>query len=287
MSPISGIGGLIARRLLIGSNGHIVHVLQTTDLKTMHDIFSNIFRVFLILGTLVGVVVISYMVYNAFKYRENVDEQLESESYTELESKLESDVDRPQLGELPSGSGGGKKLGVSFFFSAVIVISLIVWTYGLLMDVEGGPPDTADQIEVKVVGQQFSWQFIYPNGHTSSTLRVPEGKTVRLSITSRDVFHNFGISAFDLKADAIPGQTTDTWFQPQETGTYQAKCFELCGEGHSTMESEVIVMKPDKFDKWYAGTKNSTQNKNSPTNTTAASHAIGDVSVRAGTTVVR
>lgn len=253
----------------------------------MHDIFSNIFRVFLILGTLVGVVVISYMVYNAFKYRENVDEQLESESYTELESKLESDVDRPQLGELPSGSGGGKKLGVSFFFSAVIVISLIVWTYGLLMDVEGGPPDTADQIEVKVVGQQFSWQFIYPNGHTSSTLRVPEGKTVRLSLTSRDVFHNFGISAFDLKADAIPGQTTDTWFQPQETGTYQAKCFELCGEGHSTMESKVIVMKPDKFDKWYAGTKNSTQNKNSPTNTTEASHTVGDVSVRAGTTVVR
>lgn len=253
--------------MFIGSNEHIIRILQASDLQTMDDIFSNIFRVFLILGTLIGVVVISYMLYNAYKYRETAERSEESEP----------GIARPQLGELPSGSGDGKKLAVSFLISAVIVISLIVWTYTLLRGVEAGPPDPEEQMEIKVVGQQFSWQFIYPNGHTSSTLRVPKGKAVTLTLTSRDVFHNFGIPAFSVKADAIPGQTTDIWFQPTKTGTYRAQCFELCGSGHSLMESKVIVMKPDKFDKWYAGTGGNNTSTNTNTNTNATTGAVGEI----------
>lgn len=225
----------------------------------MDDIFSNIFRVFLILGTIVGVVVIGYMVYNAYKYRETAGRSQEADA------ESESDIARPQLGELPSGGGDGKKLAVSFAISAIIVISLIVWTYTLLRDVEAGPADPEEQIEVQVEGYQFGWQFIYPNGHTTNTLRVPEGEVVTLTVTSRDVFHNFGIPAFDLKTDAIPGQTTETWIQPSKTGTYQAKCFELCGQGHSLMETEVIVMEPEKYDSWYANTGNNTSTTTSNT----------------------
>lgn len=206
-------------------------------------VFQRIFWVFLVLGTIVGVVVISYMVYNAYKYRE-------SAAKGEVEER-----DRPSLGELPTGGGGGRKLFLSFGISAIIVISLITWTYGTLLYVEsGGPAEEGDALTVEVEGYQFGWQFTYPNGHTTNTLRVPEDRPVRLVVTSRDVFHNFGIRELRVKTDAIPGHETETWFLAEETGRYTAQCYELCGVGHSAMNAPVRVMEPDDYRDWYANT---------------------------------
>lgn len=217
----------------------------------MNEIFPNIYRAFVFIGTIVGVVVIAYMIYNAYKYRASAEHELET--------------DRPQLGELPEDEGGGRKLAVSLTLSAIIVIGLILWTYTLLINVEGGVPDSANDIEIRVEGYRFGWQFIYPNGYTSTTLRVPEGRAITLTVTSRDVIHNFGIPEFNIKTDAIPGQTTDTWFVAPETGNYTVQCFELCGVGHSTMEATVVVMEPEKYEKWYASTdpKNSSNDMSS------------------------
>jgi cytochrome c oxidase subunit 2 len=207
-------------------------------------VFNRIFEVFLALGTLVGVVVIGYMLYNAYKYRDR-------------DGRTDEEVDRPELGELPTGSGGGKKLFTSFALSTVIVVSLIAWTYGTLLYVEEGPsPEEAMVVEVE--GYQFGWDFVYPNGHTSNVLRVPADRPVRLEVTSRDVFHNFGIPALKVKSDAIPEQETETWFTADETGNYTAQCYELCGAGHSYMTADVVVMEPDEYREWYAGTNNST-----------------------------
>lgn len=222
------------------------------------SVFNEIFGVFLALGTLVGVVVIGYMMYNVYKYRDTGDSDTE---------------DRPQLGEIPQGGGGGRKLFLSFALSAIIVISLITWTYFTLLYVEGGgAAQTQDALEIEVEGYQFGWQFTYPNGSTSSTLRVPEDRPVRLIVTSRDVFHNFGIPAFHVKVDAIPGQTTDSWFMPEETGQHLAKCYELCGEGHSFMTAQVIVMEPSEYTDWYQNTTapNSTAQLTTPTSTIPA-----------------
>lgn len=227
-------------------------------------VFQEIYWVFLILGTLVGVVVIGYMFQKAYRYRASAAPPADDDK-----------VDRPQLGELPTGSGGGRKLFVSFALSAIIVISLITWTYFTLLYVEGNVAsgqaaaapgaqqqvDSYDQLRVKVVGYQFGWRFVYPNGHVSDgTLRLPEGAEVQLAVTSEDVFHNFGIPAFRVKTDAIPGQTTRTWFVADEVGTYSAQCYELCGSGHSYMTAEVVVMPPEEFGSWYASTENETAN---------------------------
>jgi cytochrome c oxidase subunit 2 len=206
-------------------------------------VFERIFTVFLGLGALVGAVVIGYMLYNAYKYRDDG-------------SPDDGGVDRPSLGELPEGGGKGKKLFLSFALSTVIVISLIAWTYGALLFVED-TPSPEESMVVEVEGYQFGWEFIYPNGHRSNTLRVPAGEEVLLEVTSRDVFHNFGVPGLRIKSDAIPGQTTTTWFIEEDTGTYTAQCYELCGAGHSYMTADVVVMEPDEFDEWYAGTDNS------------------------------
>ena len=205
---------------------------------TRVDVFREIYTVFLVLGTLVGIVVIGYMVYNAYKYRDG--------------NGRKRDSDTPSLGELPTGSGGGRKLFLSFGLSTVIVVSLIVWTYGTLLYVETSPPDEDQEaLEVEVVGYQFGWDFVYPNGHTTDTLRVPEDERVHLKVTAEDVFHNFGVPELRVKTDAIPGQYTDTWFVADETGTYEARCFELCGAGHSYMTADVVVMEPDEYESWY------------------------------------
>jgi cytochrome c oxidase subunit 2 len=83
---------------------------------------------------------------------------------------------------------------------------------------------------------------------------VPADTEIRLTVTSGDVFHNFGIPGLRVKSDAIPGQTTETWFVAEEPGRYQAACYELCGQGHSYMTSEVVVMSEEEYEKWYGQT---------------------------------
>jgi cytochrome c oxidase subunit 2 len=124
------------------------------DGMTRVDVFSQIYLVFLALGTLVGTVVVTYTLYKVYKYRAGADH--------------EYDVGRPQLGELPTGADkGGRKLFLSFSLSAIIVISLIAWTYGLLLYVEtGGAEVPEDGVEVEVVGDNFAWEFEYTDSET-------------------------------------------------------------------------------------------------------------------------
>lgn len=250
-SPMySALGGVTGLQQLVAAAGGLV------PRGSRELVFNTIFEVFLALGTLVGIVVVGYMMWNLYKYRDHDDRD-------------DHPDDAPQLGEIPQGGGGGRKLFLSFALSAIIVVTLITWTYFTLLYVEGGAAaQSEDALTIEVEGYQFGWQFTYPNGTTTGTLRVPEDRPVRIVVTSRDVFHNFGIPAFHVKADAIPGQTTDTWFIPDEEGEYLAKCYELCGEGHSYMTAQVIVMSPDEYQNWYEST-NGTAKLTTPTSTPA------------------
>ncbi len=232
---------------------------------TRVQVFSEIYWVFLALGTLVGAVVLAYMLYNAYKYTYDGGSD---------------EKDRPKLGEVPTGGGKGKKLFLSLSLSAIVVISLIAWTYGTLLFVEG---QTGEQgVDVEVEGYQFGWNFHYLNDdgsyagvNTTNTLRVPVDTQVNLRVTSADVFHNFGIPELRVKSDAIPGETTDTWFEASDTGNYTAHCYELCGQGHSYMDAQVVVMDQDEYQDWYQS-QNTSQNA-SATNESAAHVAAAGV----------
>ena len=219
--------------------------LHGGSVRAPADVFNSIFEVFLGLGTLVGIVVIAYTMYHALKYRESASQD---DPYADT-------IERPSMGELPTGGSGGRKVFYSFGISAIIVVSLIAWTYTTLLYVETTPEgDNIDAMEIDVEGYRFGWTFRYPNGYESSTLRVPKDRVVELNVTSRDVFHNFGIPELRVKTDAIPGQSTSAWFTAPETGTYEAKCYELCGSGHSVMTAPVQVMPGDEYNAWYANT---------------------------------
>ena len=218
----------------------LAHSHGGSDIRTQESVFEEIFLVFLVLGTIVGVVVIGYMLYNAWRYRASANGELK---------------DPPTLGELPVGEGGGKKLALSFTLSAIIVLSLIVWSYSAVVYVDSGP-QAEENMEIQIEGSQFNWEFTYENGESmTDTLVIPQDQLVRFEVTARedplDVWHTFGVTELRIKADAIPGQTATEWVVADRQGVFLAECFELCGAGHSFMEADVIVVDQETFDEWY------------------------------------
>lgn len=104
-------------------------------------------------------------------------------------------------------------------------------------------------VTIHLAGFQWGWNFTYPNGKfavstQNQPLTVPAGKIVILNITSKDVFHSFGIPMLAVKEDAIPGKVNQLWFMVSDTGVYKdaIRCYELCGVGHAFMLANLTAI---------------------------------------------
>ena len=73
------------------------------------------------------------------------------------------------------------------------------------------------------------------------TITVNEGDTVILHITSIDVTHGFGLSAFGINKDLREGETINIEFVADQKGTFTFRCTVSCGSGHSGMNGQLIV----------------------------------------------
>ena len=147
----------------------------------------------------------------------------------------------------------------------VMVIGFFAFTTKTLLAIEE-PVHPANQIQVEVIGKQWSWDFnytsnmVYDSGIQSQfageegseaslpTLYLPVNVPVDLSLTSRDVVHSFWVIDFLYKKDVFPGKTNHMYFTPQKIGTYAGKCAELCGEFHSMMLFNVKVVSQADYD---------------------------------------
>jgi cytochrome c oxidase subunit II len=108
----------------------------------------------------------------------------------------------------------------------------------------------SDPLVVKVVGQQFAWQFTYPNGKTYGQLRLPVDRHTRLEVTAKDVIHSFWVPELAQKQDAVPDEVNPIVVTPDRTGTFPVICTELCGIGHAIMRTSAIVMPESEFEAW-------------------------------------
>jgi cytochrome c oxidase subunit 2 len=84
---------------------------------------------------------------------------------------------------------------------------------------------------------------------------VPVNRKVRIVTTANDVIHAWGIPAFGVKQDAIPGFVRDTWFRAEKVGVYRGQCYELCGKDHAFMPIVVNVVSDADYTKWVADRK--------------------------------
>ncbi len=135
-----------------------------------------------------------------------------------------------------------------------LVPTLLVTSIGIVSAVVLAQNDALgkDVLHVDVTAQQFAFTFSYPDsGNVASpVLRLPKGRSVLLTLTSKDVIHAFWVPDFGQKQDIVPGLGTRLHITPDRLGTFPVVCTELCGLGHALMRSEAIVMTPAAFDSW-------------------------------------
>jgi len=115
------------------------------------------------------------------------------------------------------------------------------------------PIHSTNTLHITVIGHQFAWTFVYQNGFVSEDVAVvPTNTVVVFNVTSRDVYHQFGLPYFRVKTDAIPGRMSSVWIMTTQAGNFTVQCFELCGVGHATMIGTLSVVNPVAYAEWYA-----------------------------------
>ncbi len=162
--------------------------------------------------------------------------------YTALRFRATDDVD-----DGPPIHGHNGFQAVWLGTSLILVIILFGFGAVGLLDIRGAQ---AADFEVRVVAEQWAWHFEYPNGARSTELHVPVDQRVHLLINSDDVIHSFWVPAFGVKQDAVPGRPTQIYLTATKQGTFPAMCAELCGLGHTTMTTTVVVSDAAALDTW-------------------------------------
>ena len=176
----------------------------------------------------------------------------------------------------------------------LILMFIAIFSFRLLFEYHAMPkPD----LTVKATGYQWYWGYEYPDQKiaefTSNVLTedqakakgepyllaadnalvVPVNKTVHVLVTGADVIHDFGVPAFGLKTDAVPGRVNDTWFKAEKTGIYYGQCDQLCGVNHAYMPIEIKVVTQPEFDAWVVSQHGTPTDGTAPATTAAASSA--------------
>jgi cytochrome c oxidase subunit 2 len=141
------------------------------------------------------------------------------------------------------------------FFLSFFVYGARVWDQAISI-----PKEAAEQ-EYFVVGKQWMWKVQDPDGRRHiNEITLCEGVAVKVTGTSEDVIHDFGIPAFRSKFDVVPGRYTSAWYKPKLTRadsggveTHHLFCDQYCGMGHSQMVGKVNVLSAEKFVEWKEG----------------------------------
>ena len=133
------------------------------------------------------------------------------------------------------------------------ILTMVMFAWGAVVFIKfSRPPPNA--MEINVIGKQWMWKVQHPDGQREiNELHVPVNHPVRLTMTSQDVIHDFGIPAFRIKQDVLPGRYTSEWFEATKPGEYHLFCDQYCGTQHSRMVGRVIVLTQDKYQEWLSG----------------------------------
>jgi cytochrome c oxidase subunit II len=79
-------------------------------------------------------------------------------------------------------------------------------------------------------------------GWSAKEIRVRQGETVRLRLTSEDVTHGFLIPEIGVQsAPIVPGTYQEVTFVAERTGTYRYYCYVFCNHRHGAMVGTLVV----------------------------------------------
>jgi cytochrome c oxidase subunit 2 len=134
-----------------------------------------------------------------------------------------------------------------------LLLSMVMFVWGASLFFRLSKPPQ-DAMQLYVVGKQWMWKVQHAEGvREINDLHVPINRDVRITLGSEDVIHDYGIPAFRVKMDAVPGKLTTMWFRATVPGTYHIYCDQYCGTRHSQMIGDVIAMEPQAYQVWLSG----------------------------------
>ena len=200
--------------------------VQSTD---MGPAIMSLYSTFFWLALIVFLAVEGLLIYAAVRFR-----------------RKKTDTERPEQVH------GNTRVELAWTIAPAIIILLItIPTVQTIFEL-ASPPDSEDQVQVRVVGKQWWWIFEYPELGivTANELHLPAGRTAVFNIESDDVIHSFWFPQMGGKRDATPGHTNFMYFTPKQSGRFWGACTEFCGTQHANMRKELVVHSNDDFEAW-------------------------------------
>ncbi|MCH8920866.1 MAG: cytochrome c oxidase subunit II [Chloroflexi bacterium] len=175
--------------------------------------------------------------------------------------------------ELPRQVHGNNRLEVAWTIAPAILL-LIITVPTVVGIIDLGRDASDDALRVRVIGQQFSWTFEYPDltdaegkpltvfglpGEVGkpdtgrpAELHIPVDREIGVTLESVDVIHSFWVPKLAGKLDVVPGRTNSMWFNATKIGSYSGQCAEFCGFQHADMRLIVVAESEEDFEAWVA-----------------------------------
>ena len=182
-------------------------------------------------------------------------------------------------GERATYSHGNNRVEIAGVIITAIVFIVVAFLGQRVWASLHFKPAPTNAAHVRVVAQQFQWNFHYAGadgkfGRTDprkisdeslnyigldstdaastddaviSTLIAQVNRPVELNLASRDVTHSFWVPPLRFKQDAVPGLDIKVHFTPQKVGRYEIACAELCGQQHYKMKSYMLILPDDEY----------------------------------------
>ncbi len=107
-------------------------------------------------------------------------------------------------------------------------------------------------VPVQVIAQQWQFTYRWPTygGVETRGLELPANTLIKFNVTSLDVIHSFWAYQLGVKADANPGVNNVAYVTTKAPLTFNVRCAELCGVWHGYMFSSGQVVPKTQFDAW-------------------------------------
>jgi cytochrome c oxidase subunit 2 len=83
-----------------------------------------------------------------------------------------------------------------------------------------------------LIGRMWQW---YP------ALRLRQGETYRLHLSSLDLQHGFSLQPLNMNFQVLPGYDHVLTLTPTSKGEFTIVCNEFCGAGHHAMSGKIFV----------------------------------------------
>lgn len=205
-------------------------------------IVSSLFYLYLAIAVVVGALVLGWLATILVRFRAKPGQP--------------RPPDAPKAGVLPAERGHPLWSYVMAILIAAIMFGLAFGTISAVHTLET-PPAEGDRLDVTVTGFQFGWRLTYAGegGVPLANITrwtVPVDTAIVAQVKSQDVWHNFALTEFRIRIDAIPGETNHIWWKATQTGEISPVCVQLCGNGHAGMRTTMAIVPQPEFEAYRA-----------------------------------